>query len=455
MNLDSILRRKDSKIHFIGIGGVSMSSLAKLLLDDGHYITGSDMNENENVLKLKSCNIDINVGHSKDNIKNCDLVVYTAAISKDNPELKEAERKGILTVERCELLGAVMKKYKYPINISGTHGKTTTTSMFAGVFVDGNKNPTVSIGGDYNKIGGNLKIGEKEYFICEACEYVESFLKFYPYATVILNIEEDHLDYFRDIEHIKSSFLKFANRTDENGFVILNGEDKNCMDIKDKINRKVYTFGLSEQCDCYAKNIEIENGRPVYDLYISGNYKGKIRLSVYGMHNVLNSLATILCADIFGVEFETAKESLYEFTGAKRRFEYKGKFNNAEIYDDYAHHPTEIKTAIESAKKKEYDNLYVVFQPHTYTRTKAFLDEFAEVLRMGENVIITDIYAAREKNTLGITSKDLSDKIPNAKYIGTLESAEEELRKTVKENDLVVTIGAGDVYKIGESLVRI
>ena len=242
MEINEILNIKNSSVHFIGIGGVSMSSLAKLLKEDGHKISGSDMNLSGNVKKLMADGIEISIGHSEDNLKDCDMVVYTAAISKDNPELLKAKEKGILTIERCDLLGEMMKGYKYPVNISGTHGKTTTTSMVSSVFLEAGVDPTISIGGDFDKIGGNLNIGSKDYFICEACEYVESFLKFYPYITVILNIEEDHLDYFSGIEHIKNSFLKFAERTDKNGFVVINGDDENCRSIKDKIPVKTYTF---------------------------------------------------------------------------------------------------------------------------------------------------------------------------------------------------------------------
>ena len=453
MEINEILNIKNSSVHFIGIGGVSMSSLAKLLKEDGHKISGSDMNLSGNVKKLMADGIEISIGHSEDNLKDCDMVVYTAAISKDNPELLKAKEKGILTIERCDLLGEMMKGYKYPVNISGTHGKTTTTSMVSSVFLEAGVDPTISIGGDFDKIGGNLNIGSKDYFICEACEYVESFLKFYPYITVILNIEEDHLDYFSGIEHIKNSFLKFAERTDKNGFVVINGDDENCRSIKDKIPVKTYTFGFSTDNDIYADNMTFKNGHPVFDVYYKNEFYLNIELSVYGEHNVLNALATTLCAILCDIDKKAVKKGLETFGGAKRRFEYKGKYKNADIYDDYAHHPTEIETTINSAHKKEYNNLYVVFQPHTYTRTKAFINEFAEVLKKAENVIIADIYAAREKNIYSVSSKDLADKIPTAKYIGSLEEIENYLRENIKDNDMVLTVGAGDVFKIGENLI--
>ena len=452
--IKSVLNDKKSHIHFIGIGGVSMSSLAKLLLSNGHIISGSDISMSKNVEELINLGAKINIGHKEENIENPDMIVYTAAVKKDNPEFMCGLSKNILTVERCDLLGEIMLLYKNPVNISGTHGKTTTTAMMSEVFIDAGLCPTVSIGGDFEKIGGNLNIGKDDFFICEACEYVESFLKFHPFATVILNIEEDHLDYFKDIEHIKNSFLKFANLTDENGFVVLNGEDKECMEISEKINRKVYTFGLSQNCDCYAKNIQFKGGKPTFDVYYYNEFMGNIELGVLGEHNVLNSLSVILTALIYKIDFDIIKKSLFEFKGAKRRFEYKGTYKGVEIYDDYAHHPTEIETTITSAKKKSYNKLYIVFQPHTYTRTKALFDDFVKVLQKGENVIIADIYAAREKNTLGISGKDLADKIPNALYIGSFSEIEEHLITNLKENDLVITVGAGDIYKIGENILK-
>ncbi len=450
----SVLEDKNSHIHFIGIGGVSMSSLAKLLLADGHKISGSDIGLSKNVKELIDMGAEVSIGHKSENVKNPQMIVYTAAVKKDNPELISGEEKNILTIERCDLLGEIMRGYNFPINICGTHGKTTTTSMMASVFLEGNKEPTISIGGDFDKIGGNLNIGKKDYFICEACEYVESFLKFYPYASVILNIEEDHLDYFKDINHIKSSFLKFANLTDKDGFVILNCEDKECMEIADDIKVKVYTFGLSGNADCYAKDIEYIDGKPKFSVYYKDKFMGEIQLGVYGEHNVLNSLSVILTALLFNIDFLSIKKGLENFNGAKRRFEYKGTFKGAYIYDDYAHHPTEIETTIKSAKKKEYNNLYIIFQPHTYTRTKALFDDFVNILKTSDNVIIADIYAAREVNTLNISSKDLADKIPNALYLSTFAEIEDYLLNVIKPNDLILTVGAGDVYKIGENLLN-
>ena len=455
MDIQNILKASNTEIHFIGIGGVSMSSLATLLHSSGHKITGSDSNISSNTEKLIKSGIKVSKGHSKENIKSPDLVVYTAAISKDNEELCEAYNKNIPVIERSVLLGEIMRTYEFPINVAGTHGKTTTTSMLADIFLCARLNPTVSVGGNFSKIGGNLHIGTKKYFICEACEYVESFLEFYPYTSIILNIDADHLDYFRDIEHIKSAFVKFTERTSENGAILINGDDENCKAIISQINRTVYTFGLEKSNTAYADNITYDStGRPSYDLYFKGELMGNITLGVRGIHNVVNSLSAALCALLYGVDIDAIKQGLKEFTGAERRFQHKGAFGGVTVYDDYAHHPTELKSTLNNIKNAGYKSTFVIFQPHTYTRTHALLNDFAEVLKDAENLIIADIYAAREKNTVGISSKDLADKIPGAKYIPTFDEIEKYIKEKATPGDLVVTVGAGDVFKIGENLLK-
>ncbi len=453
MNISSVLSDNTTRIHFIGIGGVSMSSLAKLLKNDGHIITGSDINESANVRTLKAAGIEVYIPQSADNIKNYDLVVYTAAVKEDNPELKKARESGILTVERCVLLGEMMKGYSCPINVSGTHGKTTTTSMLAEIFVSGDKKPTVSVGGNLSAIGGNLLIGEKDYFICEACEYVESFLKFFPAMSVVLNIEADHLDYFSGIDHIKSAFHKFGELTSDT--IIYNGDDENCKVLDDLKNKKLYTFGILKSNDFYADNIKTEtNGGYSYDLYYKNDFIIRITLSVPGKHNVYNSLAALAAAYLSGVNMESAASALKTFSGAERRFEYKGEFNGAKVYDDYAHHPSEIDALLTAVEKIEKSRLFIVFQPHTYTRTLSLMDDFAAVLKKTENLIIADIYAAREKNIYGISSKDLADKISGAIYMESFEKIEEYLKNTLKEGDLFITVGAGNVFEIGERLIK-
>ena len=453
MELCRILDNKRSAVHFIGIGGVSMSSLAKLLFSDGHKITGSDTGDSSNVRELKELGITVYPDQRAENIKECDLIVYTAAIKEDNPELKRAFASGIPTVERCVLLGEMMKKYKCPVNVAGTHGKTTTTSMLASVFVCADTEPTVSVGGNYPAIGGNLLIGSKDYFICEACEYVESFLKFYPAVSVILNIEEDHLDYFRNLDHIKEAFLKFAKRTSDT--VIFNGDEENCKILRNLGNIKTYTFGIDKTNDYYPENItRDEKGRYSFDVSAKGEPRGRISLSVPGYHNLKNALAAYAAADICGIPHECIKKGLDGFTGAERRFEFKGIYRGARIYDDYAHHPSEIEALLKTAGTIDKNKLYIVFQPHTYSRTQKLMSEFVDVLSRVENLIITKVYAAREKDVLGVNAKTLADNIPGCLYIDSFDKIEEYLKDNVKENDLVVTVGAGDVFKIGEDLLK-
>jgi len=453
MDISSVLNNNTTSIHFIGIGGVSMSSLAKLLKNDGHKISGSDIRESSNVLELKSAGIEVFIPQSADNIRDYDMVVYTAAVKEDNPELKKARESGILTIERCVLLGEMMKYYDCPINISGTHGKTTTTSMVAEIFVKGGKKPTVSVGGNLSTIGGNLLIGEKDYFICEACEYVESFLKFFPKLSVVLNIEEDHLDYFRDLDHIKEAFLKFGVLTSDT--VIYNGDDENCSIMKSLENKKLYSFGTNKNCDFFADNIKVEsNGGHSYDAYFENKLLGRVTLSVPGFHNILNSLAALATAHVSGVSFDAICDALISFSGAERRFEYKGEYNGAKVYDDYAHHPSEIDALLTAVENIEKNRLFVVFQPHTYTRTIALMDDFADVLKKAENLILAEIFAAREKNTTGLSSKVLADKIPGALFMDNFEDIIAYLKNNLKKGDLFITVGAGNVVEIGEAVVN-
>lgn len=450
-----VLKQKNSRIHFIGIGGVSMSSLAKLLFHDGHTISGSDANVSSNTKALEQLGIKVIYRQAAENIGDFDLVVYTAAIHEDNEELRQSRKKGILTVERCVLLGEMMRGYRYPVNIAGTHGKTTTTSMVASIFLDAHLEPTVSVGGDFNRIEGNLNIGKKDYFICEACEYVESFLQFYPYASIILNIEADHLDYFRDIEHIKSAFLKFSERTDENGFVILNGDDENCRAIRPAMKRRTYSFGMKEENDICAKNVTYDReGHPSFDAVYKGELLGRMKLAIKGNHNILNALAAALCSLLLGVSFEDIVLGLKHFGGAKRRFERKGMVKGAAVYDDYAHHPTEIASTLNSISNMEYRHLYLIFQPHTYTRTKALFPEFVKVLSGVKTLIITDIYAAREQNIYGISSKDLAEQIEGALYFSDFTQIVDYISRRIGEGDLVITVGAGNVFQIGEMLLK-
>jgi len=446
-----------AKIHMIGIGGISMSGLAEILKNKGYNVKGSDMNDSNIVKKLKDSGINVVIGHKADNIGDADAVIFTAAVKKDNPEYVEAEKMGIPLIERSVLLGEITRMYKDTIAIAGTHGKTTTTSMISSAFLEAQKDPTISVGGELNIINGNYKIGNSEFFITEACEYVESFLEFSPKVAVILNVEEDHLDYYRDINHIKSAFYKFENRIIDNGCVVLNSDDENSKELIDNKNYQKVTFGIKNHSDYSAKNIIFEKDLTSYDLYIKDKYVDKVELTVPGLHNIYNSLACIAVCDIYNIKLKDVIRALEKFGGAKRRFEKKGEYNGALIYDDYAHHPSEIKATLSAAKDKKTRKLWCVFQPHTYTRTKTLLNEFSEAFYDADNVIITDIYAAREKDTGDISSKDLVEKIQqrsnNAIYMKDFSEIEIYLKEKLQPGDLFLTIGAGDVYKIGEEIV--
>lgn len=444
-------------IHMIGIGGISMSGLAEILKNRGYNVKGSDANNSNIINKLIKNDIPVTIGHSANNIEGADAVIFTAAIKKDNPEYVEAEKRRIPLIERSVLLGEITRMYKNTIAIAGTHGKTTTTSMIATAFLECEKDPTVSVGGELDVIDGNYRIGNSEIFITEACEYVESFLQFSPKVEVILNIEADHLDYYKDIEHIKSSFKKFQNRLVEDGITVINADDKNSEGLLDS-DYKIATFGIKNKADYTAKNIVFEKERTTYDLYIKNKYISSVELKVPGVHNIYNSLACIAVCDIYNLNLDKVKSSLAKFSGAKRRFEMKGKCNGATVYDDYAHHPSEIKAVLSAAKEKKSNRLVCVFQPHTYTRTKALLNEFSNAFYDADDVIITDIYAAREKDTGEISSKDLVDMIKNtsknATYMKNFNEIQEYLKEKLQAGDLFLTIGAGDVYKIGEEIVE-
>jgi len=446
-----------SKIHMIGIGGVSMSGLAEILKNKGYIVTGSDMNQTNLTNILIENNIPVYLGHDEKNAIGADAVIYTAAIKKDNPEYVYAEKNNIPLIERSVLLGEITKMFNNTIAIAGTHGKTTTTSMLSVSFLENDMDPTISVGGEIPEINSNYKIGNSEYFITEACEYVESFLTLSPHCGIILNIEEDHLDYYKDINHIISAFNKFADKIDNNGYLVINNDDENCHKISS--NAKIVPFGIDTPSKFMATNIEYGSDFTSFDFTEDGEKICTIKLKVPGKHNVYNSLACLTVCKLYGLNIEKAATALSIFSGAKRRFELKGIKNGILIYDDYAHHPSEIKATLKAAKSKKKNKIWCVFQPHTYTRTKALLNEFSESFYDADTVIITDIYAAREKDTGEINSNDLVNKISttsqNAIYIKDFENIITYLAENAQENDLIFTIGAGNVYKIGEELLNI
>ena len=459
-NLDELKQYKH--IHMIGIGGTSMSGIATILKKWGFYVTGSDANQSELVDKLIENNIPVIIGHDLENIKRANLVVYSAAIPEDDVEMLEAKRLGIQTMERSTFLGLITKAYKNTICVSGTHGKTTTTSMLSVCFLEAKKDPTIQVGAILKQIGGNYRVGNSDCFILESCEYVESFLKFHPRTEVILNIDNDHLDYFKDLDHIKNAFVKFVKLLPEEGLLVVNADDENCASLYKNTTAKIVTFGINnEKCNFVARNIAYDNnGFPLFDVYRNNTFYKSIKLSVPGLHNVYNALACIATCHEYGIEKETIKTALAKYTGAHRRFELVGETNGAYVYDDYGHHPTEIKAVYDAMRKKKYNRSWVVFQPHTYSRTKNLLADFAQVLSGFDNIIVTDIYAAREKNTLGISSTDLVNQIninrigKKAIYMSDFNEIAKYIRDRVMPNDIVLTIGAGTVTNIGPMIVN-
>lgn len=452
--------KQPARVHFIGIGGISMSGFAELLHSIGFKVSGSDSKESKITSHLEKIGIDIIYGQTTHNItSDIDFIVYTAAIQPDNEEFLAAQNLGIPMLDRAEMVGQVMKNYETAIAIAGTHGKTTTTSMVSHIFLAANLDPTISVGGILKAINGNLRIGASQNFITEACEYTNSFLKFYPTIGLILNIEEDHMDFFKDIDDIRSSFLRFAKRIPESGTLIINGDiDQLDYLIKD-LSCKIVTYGIGKHTyDFTAANISYDEvGNASYDLVAQGAITDHISLHVVGIHNVLNSLASIALADSLSIPMEAIKEGLSSFSGTDRRFEYKGEVAGITIIDDYAHHPTEVEATLKAAKNQPHNMIWCVFQPHTYTRTKAFLKEFAVSLSYADKIVLSDIYAAREQDPGDISSKDLQNELitlgKETYYFPDFEEIETFLLEHCKQGDLILTMGAGDIVTVGESLL--
>lgn len=451
---------KPIHVFFCGIGGISMSGLAEILLSRGFKVSGSDMKASALTDSLEKKGITVNIGQRASNITDdIDLFVYTAAIHPDNPEWTEMQSKNIPSLSRAELLGEIMRNFELPIAISGTHGKTTTTSMISEILMGADVDPTISVGGILKSIDGNIRIGHSKYFVTEACEYTNSFLSFFPKVEIILNIEEDHMDFFKDINDIRNSFSKFAALLPQDGAMIINGEIDNIDEIVSTLPCKVYTYGLDDSFDYYATDITFDEfSHASYTLH-SPNGDSQVTLGVPGLHNVSNSLAAICCGDVCGIDRDTALKGLSSFHGTDRRFEYKGKIGEVTIIDDYAHHPTEILSTLNAALKCAHNKLWVVFQPHTYTRTKAFLPQFADALSLADGIILADIYAAREINTIGISSRDLQKEIisrgKDCYYFPTFDEIENFCLENCSPGDMLITMGAGDIVKVGENLLGI
>lgn len=446
-------------VHFIGIGGISMSGLAQILIDAGFTVSGSDAKKSPLTQHLVSMGAKIRYPQMASNIDDSiDLVVYTAAIAPDNPEFSAAVEHAIPLMTRADLLGQIMKNYPMPIAVSGTHGKTTTTSMISEVLLAAGADPTLSIGGILKSVGGNIRVGRSGYFVTEACEYTNSFLSFFPRISIILNIEEDHMDFFKDIDDIRHSFRRFAGLLPDDGFLIINSGIDNVGQLVEGLHCNIVTFGADAQADySFTDAVYDELGRASYTLVRKGENCGTVRLGVVGEHNILNSLSVLALMDILGFDSDVVRGALSAFSGTDRRFELKGEVAGVRILDDYAHHPTEITATLKAAVNYPHKTLWCVFQPHTYTRTKAFLKDFAKALSIADKVVLTDIYAAREKNTIGISSRDLLRELEKTGtecyYIQSFDEIENFLLKNCIDGDLLITMGAGDVVKIGENLL--
>lgn len=442
------------RIHFVGIGGSGMCSLAEILHNTGYEITGSDTAESDTLKRIRSYGIPVTMGHFPENVIGADLVVYTAAVKQDNPELLSAKEHNIPAIERCVMLGAVVDQYKNSVAVCGTHGKTTTTSMITQILTMANFDPTASIGAKLPFIGGNSRVGRSDIMVCEACEYVDSFLHIYPAISVILNVDEDHLDYFGTLDRIKESFTKFADQT--SSVLIVNGDDENTMScVKDMAEKKkIITFGFNQKNDFYAVITDESSIRNSFDIYHHQQKIASVSLKVPGKFNVINALAAAAAGVTMGVSPEDLKRALEEFSGAHRRFEILGKPDGITVADDFAHHPTELRATLTTAMSMGYQNVWAVFQPHTFSRTYQFLDEFAEVLSLPDHCILSEILPVRETNIYNIYAKDLAEKIPGCVWFKTFEEIADYVTQKAKPGDLIITIGGGNVYMCADMIMN-
>ncbi len=436
------------RVHLVGIGGVSMRPLGLVLKGMGMIVTGSDMNSSVSTDELISKGIAVSIGHRAENIQGAECIIRTAAAHNDNPEIAAARANGIPVFERAQAWGEIMKSYQNAICISGTHGKTTTTSMVTHILMEAQKDPTVMIGGYLPLLHAGHRVGHGDTIVLESCEYCDSFLNFYPTLAVVLNIEEDHLDYFENLQAIERSFHKFAEISTKG--ILANGDDQNTVDAMEGLNYT--TFGLEEHNTVHVRNITDDYRS--YDVICDGEYYCHLNLGVVGKHNAINALAAAATGWMLGIPGEITSRGLASFHGAGRRMEFKGTYNGADIYDDYAHHPGELAATIDAVKTMGYQRMIFAFQPHTYSRTNALFDDFVRELQKPDQVVLAEIYAARERNTVGISSADLAEKIPGCVYCETLPEVTAWLRENARSGDVVLTVGAGDIYRAGEALLK-
>ena len=440
--------------HLVGIGGVSMSPLAEVLHGMGLIVSGSDINDSDTVRHLRETGITVFIGHDPSNINGADLLIRTAAAHDDNIEVSSAREAGIPVFERAQAWGSIMKSYKNAVCISGTHGKTTTTSMMTHILMEARKDPTVMIGGTLPLLGSGYRVGEGDTIVLESCEYYNSFHSFSPTVAVVLNIDNDHLDFFKNLDNIKASFRTFASLVPQEGTIVASYDDENTMDALKPLGRELLTFGLSDKARVHAENLKTDKAETQFDVYADGRFYASIHLNVPGLHNVRNALAASAAAWTLHIPADAVSRGLSSFHGTHRRFEYKGTVNGAKVYDDYAHHPGELRALMDMVLTLGYKRVIAAFQPHTYSRTKALLNDFAEQLSRADVAYLADIYAARETNTFGISSADLSALIPNSKYVASLSELTSVLKQEAREGDIIITIGAGNIYTVGESLIK-
>ncbi|MCR5416899.1 MAG: UDP-N-acetylmuramate--L-alanine ligase [Pseudobutyrivibrio sp.] len=447
-------------VHFIGIGGISMSGLAEILLGAGFTISGSDRSESDLTKHLSALGAKVSYPQAAQNITDdIDLIVYTAAIREDNPEFAAAKASGKPMLTRAQLLGEIMENYTRSITVSGTHGKTTTTSMISQILLETANEPTISVGGILDAIHSNVHVGNSDVFITEACEYTNSYHSFFPKYNIILNVEADHLDFFKNLENYRASFKKFAGNTSKDGILIINNEIEDVSYFTEGLECKVITYALHGDADIVPTDIVYnEKGFASFVPVYNGKTLDRVQLNVPGDHNISNALSAIALCTEMGVSYDHIKTGLAKFGGAHRRFELKGTYKGATVIDDYAHHPTEIAASLAAAANYPHNRVIVCFQPHTYTRTLSFLDDFAKSLSAADIVLLADIYAAREPDIYGVSSKDIADRIEKmgteVHYLGSFDACEKFLQKNLLHNDLLITMGAGDVYLVGENLLN-
>ena len=447
--------KSGKRCHLVGIGGVSMSPLAEILHGMGVNVTGSDMNEGPAISKLRSLGFDVKVGHFAENVRGAGYIIRTAAAREDNAEIEAARDVGIPVFERAQAFGYIMKGYKNAVCISGVHGKTTTTSMVTHILLAAGMDPTIMIGGTLPILGCGYRVGKGDVIALESDEYYNSFHSFFPTVAVVLNVDADHLDFFSDLDDVKSSFRKFASLVPESGHIICNGDDENTIEALAPLGRELFTFGLGENVRLRGANAQPIGRNPSIDVFYDGELFCEVTLQIPGLHNLKNALAATAVAIKLGLPVEAIKEGLYGFTGAGRRLEYKGSLNGAHIYDDYAHHPSELQATLNAVSTLGYKRVILAFQPHTFSRTKALFSDFVRELSRPDITFLAEIYAAREKNDNTISSSVLAEAIPGARYRATFREIVDDIAAIVREGDIVLTVGAGDIYKVGQSLCEL